>query len=145
MASDQLWKEANAFWKEQTVAEKWSNLYFAFGISYKLLTLRAMRNLDIEDDRLDCETLTQAEIDALSETEHNRWNVERLLMGYRKPAEKEDMYDKPAEIAKKLKNNKNLFIHAHIRPYESLTKEIKQFDIDFAKYIPWIIQTANKY
>ena len=104
-----------------------------------------MRNLDIEDDRLDCETLTQAEIDALSETEHNRWNVERLLMGYRKPAEKEDMYDKPAEIAKKLKNNKNLFIHAHIRPYESLTKEIKQFDIDFAKYIPWIIQTANKY
>ena len=143
MASDQLWKEANAFWKEQTVAEKWSNLYFAFGISYKLLTLRAMRNLDIEDDRLDCETLTQAEIDALSEAEHNRWNIERLLMGYRKPAEKEDMYDKPAEIAKKLKNNKNLFIHAHIRPYESLTKEIKQFDIEFAKYIPWIIQTAK--
>ena len=144
ITTNQLWKEVNDYWKDLTVAEKWSNLYFAYGINYKLLSLRAMRKLNIDDDTHDGDTLTLSEIEVLSEAEHNRWNVEKLLMGYRKPLEKEDMYNKPSDVARKLKNNKNLFIHAHIRPYDSLTDDVKQLDIEFAKYIPWIIQTANK-
>ena len=75
--------------------------------------------------------------------EHNRWNVEKLLMGYRKPLEIEDLYDKSDDIARKLKNNKNLFVHAQIRPYDDLSDDMKELDKEFARYIPWIIQTTK--
>ena len=138
---NQKWGGKN--WDELNVAEKWSNLYFAYGISYKLLVLRAMRGLDPEDTSHDKDPLTAAELEALGRTEHNRWNVEKLLMGYRKPQSKEDPYGKTEAVAKQLSNNKHFFIHPQIRPYEELTEEMKQLDIEFSNYIPWIIEKSE--
>ena len=82
-------------------------------------------------------------IEALSIAEHNRWNIEKLLLGYRKPKASEDLSLAPDEtIAKQLKNNKNLFIHAQIRPFDQLTEAMKQLDRDFVQYIPWIIEMS---
>lgn len=154
ISNETLWKDAKKFWKTRNVAEKWSNMFFAYGIQYKLIYLRASRGLAIDDTSRDLEPLTQAEIEAVGRAEHNRWNVERLLMGYRKPLPEEDVYNLPkkegeeeTEEMKKLRQNKNLFIHAEIRPYDGekgLSAKMRKLDTEFAQYIPWIIQKAQE-
>ena len=141
-SEESIKKQADDFWKKLTVAEKWSNLYFAYGLDYKLLSLRAMRHLPMDDTTHDLDSLSEEECEHIGRIEHNRWNVEKLLMGYRKPQEEEDMYgspQRPKDIEKALKNNKALFIHSQIRPFNQLTDDMKKIDIEFAKYIPWIL------
>lgn len=150
ISDETLWKDAKAYWKTKNVAEKWSNMFFAYSIRYKLLYLRASRGLDINDDSRDQQPLTKAEIEAVGRAEHNRWNVERLLMGYRKPTPEEDVYNVPtqqADEAAQLRKNKKLFIHAEIRPFDGekgLSNKMKKLDTEFAQYIPWIIQKARE-
>ena len=62
------------------------------------------------------------EIDLLAETEHNRWNIERLLLGYKpyKIAEREEIRlngDKNIDI---YFNKDKLLIHKDITPYKEL-------------------------
>lgn len=138
MTDQEIWDEANMQWKELTVAEKWSNLYCAYNIPYKLASLRAMRGLDIKDTSHDCFSLSEEEVAQMARVEHNRWNVEKLLMGYRKPRPEEDKYKYP-QHAKKIKGNKKLFIHHDIRPFDELD-DIREMDFQIAKYIPWILR-----
>lgn len=154
ISNETLWKDAKTFWKNTNVAGKWSNMFFAYSIQYKLMYLRTARGLSIEDSSRDLEPLTEAEIEAVGRAEHNRWNVERLLMGYRKPLPEEDAYNlskkdgvEETEEMAKLKQNKKLFIHAEIRPYDgkkSLSAKMQKLDTEFAQYIPWIIQKAQE-
>lgn len=132
---EDIWKKAEECWDTLTVAEKWSNLYFAYSIAYKQQSMQVMETEGLKE---------QERIEAVSIAEHNRWNVEKLLMGYRKPKPSEDLYMAPDEtIAKQLKNNKALFIHAQIRPFEELTDQMKQLDREFVQYIPWIVEMAH--
>ena len=101
-----------------------------------------MRGLDIDDDRRDYDALSEEEVEKLAEVEHNRWNVEKLLMGYRKPRKDEDKYAYP-EFAGKLKKNKDLFVHHDIRPFNQLNI-IKELDSEFTRYIPWIMKMSEK-
>lgn len=135
---DKIWAEADAYWRNLSVALKWSNLYNSYTMRTKQRTLRAMRGLDIDDDSHDYDTMSDYEVEQLAIVEHNRWNVEKLLMGYRKPKKDEDKYEYP-EFADKLKMNKDLFIHHDIRPFDQL-KTIKDLDYEFARYIPWIME-----
>lgn len=137
----QIWDEARKHWKELTVALKWSNLYNAYTIRTKLATLRAMRGLDINDDSLDRKPLSEDEVEELARVEHNRWNVEKLLMGFRKARTDEDKYAHPGEESR-LSLNKKLYIHHDIRPYEDLGN-IQRLDREFSRYIPWIIKMTE--
>lgn len=139
---DKIWEDANAKWQELTVALKWSNLYNAYTMRTKQRTLRAMRGLDIDDESRDYDTLSDYEVEQLAFVEHNRWNVEKLLMGYRKPRKDEDKYEH-SEFADKLKKNKDLFIHHDIRPFDQLNS-IKELDYEFSRYIPWIMKMTEK-
>lgn len=139
---DKIWEEANTYWRKLSVALKWSNLYNAYTMRTKQRTLRAMRGLDIDDESHDYDTLSDYEVEQLALVEHNRWNVEKLLMGYRKPKKEEDKYENP-EFASKLKKNKDLFIHHDIRPLDQLNS-IKELDYEFSRYIPWIIKKTEK-
>lgn len=141
MSPDQIWSEADRYWKELTVALKWSNLYSAYAMRTKLASLRAMRGLDIRDKSHDYDTLTEEEANALAEVEHNRWNVEKLLMGFRKPLADEDKY-KHKESARELKNNKKLFIHHDIRPFGELD-DVRVLDKEFSCYLPWIMRMTE--
>ena len=89
-----VWDEAKKEWKELTVSLKWSNLYNTYNISCKLssiLAIRKQNNLNYPvNDWKDLKDLTDDEIKLIAETEHNRWNVEKLLMGFRKPHFHED-------------------------------------------------------
>lgn len=139
---DKIWEEANSCWQKLSVALKWSNLYNSYTMRTKQRTLRAMRGLDIDDESHDYDTLSEYELEQLAIVEHNRWNVEKLLMGFRKPRKDEDMYEH-GEFADSLKKNKDLFIHHDIRPFSQLDT-IKKLDYEFSRYIPWIMKMTEK-
>jgi len=142
MSKDDIWQEANGKWQDDlTVALKWSNMYNSYTIKTKLACLRAMRGLDINDKTHDCDPLTDQEVEVLAQVEHNRWNVEKLLLGYRKARKEEDKYEHK-QFAKELGNNKKLFIHHDIRPYDQLDV-IKELDREFSRYIPWIMEMTE--
>lgn len=68
----------------------------------------------------------------ISEVEHNRWNMEKLLMGYRKPSEEElakiigaGKNDSYPDFAKK-----KMFVHWDLQSYEKL----KEVDPGAIKY-----------
>jgi hypothetical protein len=138
-----IWAEAEASWSKLTVALKWSNLYNAYNIGTKLATLRAMRGLAPNDTSQDTQPLTEHGVDILARTEHNRWNVEKLLMGYRKPHRDEDKYlevNKP--FKNELKQNKNRFIHHDLRPYEQL-EGVEKLNMEFSRYLPWLLEMTR--
>lgn len=141
MQKDKILEEANVYWNNLSVALKWSNLYNAYSMRIKLDSLRAMRKLDIDDISRDFDKLSEEEAKQLAIVEHNRWNVEKLLMGYRKARKEEDKYEH-TEYSSKLGENKNLFIHHDIRPYNDLNI-IKKLDIELSRYIPWIIKMTE--
>lgn len=63
-------------WNKLSVSLQWSNLYSAYSISPKL------RSIGITDGYV---KLDNDQITLLAEVEHNRWNMEKLLLGFRKP------------------------------------------------------------
>ena len=149
MTPMEIWEKAEEEWKGLTVALKWSNLYCAYSINTKLDFLRAMRGLGADDHSHDKDDLTDQEIGQIARTEHNRWNVEKLLMGYRKARPEEDSYvyrktfkNNPGyddNNAKLLEKNKKIYIHQDIRPYADLDPDTRRWDIEIARYIPWIL------
>ena len=144
MSDDEIWKVADEKWKELTVALKWSNLYAAYAVRSKLATLRVHRGLDIDDESRDTWSLSDEETEMLAEVEHNRWNVEKLLMGFRKPRREEDKYvDENKPFAKELEQNKKRFIHHDIRPFKKLD-DVKKLDYEFSRYIPWIMKMTEE-
>lgn len=136
-----LWKEAEGYWQELTVALKWSNLYCAYNIPCKVTSLRTMRGLEPEDTRRDQDSLSEEEIQTLAVAEHNRWNVEKLLMGFRRSKPEEDKYEHP-DYEDLLQKNKKLFIHHDIRPFSDLD-DVKLLDSEIVKYIPWILKMTE--
>lgn len=96
-------------------------------------------------------SMTSDEVNVLAETEHNRWNVERLLAGY-SPVPFEDRMtiiagllssDKAAvKLAKDEKNRlkKKLFKHADIAPYDELINLSKEYDINIVKNLLDVIK-----
>lgn len=145
MPKTQIEEEANRLWRDLSVALKWSNLYNAYTIRTKLATLQAMRGIDISTDSgmHDIQPLSDNEVEELGVVEHNRWNVEKLLMGYRKPHKEEDKYAYP-EYANELKKNKEHYIHHDIRPFKQLGS-VKELDYEFSRYIPWLMRmTENR-
>ena len=145
MSEEKIWSEANDAWRGLNVALKWSNLYSAYAIRIKLQILRAMRLLAADDTSQDTRTLSEEEVKILARVEHNRWNVEKLLMGYMKPLPQEDKYEYEEvnkEFAGKLKRNKERFIHHDIRPFDELDS-IQKLDYELSKYIPWIIKMTR--
>ena len=137
MSDEQIWTEANEHWKGLSVADKWSNLYNAYTIRIKLDTLHAMRG-----HTCDIDSLSDDEAEIMAEIEHNRWNVEKLLMGFRKPHYNEDKYEHP-DHAELLTRNKKRFIHHDIRPFDKLN-DIDNLDKEFSRYIPWIMDMTEK-
>lgn len=112
---------------------KLSNLYAANSIPVKL------RSVGIDPSSIDDDThLTYSQIKVLSEVEHNRWNMERLLLGTMPlPKDQRDeinsMFASINPLVKeqgKKKNNdlKENFYHKDIAPYSELLESSKQYD-----------------
>lgn len=143
ISDEQIWADANKYWCQLTVALKWSNLYSAYSLRSKLATLHSMRGMKLHDESQDTRPLSDEEVEVIAHVEHNRWNVEKLLMGYRKARKDEDKYAVEDESMKnELKKNKSRFIHHDIRPFDQLDA-VQELDREFSRYIPWIIKMTE--
>ena len=137
------WEEIHRKWVGLSVADQWSNLYCAYNIAYRIHTIKAMRGDGGEITEVNAE-----EAELLGRVEHDRWNVEKLLLGYRKPSEEEDYYWEGNMVGgKRLKAmkdaHKELKIHCDIRPYTDLD-EIQEIDKEIIRYIPWFLEMARE-
>ena len=123
----------DAMWNGLSVADKWSSMYNVLAIPGKL------RSVGVDyKDKSSWRKLTDDEIELLAQVEHNRWNVERLLCGYR-PTNVEETEQVRDDIenkrGKKLKKYyKKREIHYDIRPYDELGDDetglnVKRFDV----------------
>lgn len=120
----------NGWFKMKYVFQR-SNLYAANSIPAKL------RSVGIAGQPHPLQTLDDAQVEMLSEVEHNRWNVERLLAGFKAYPYSERMdikkkhQDPDQKQAAKDEHNKRKnkeFLHKDIAPYDELLDGSKDFD-----------------
>jgi uncharacterized membrane protein len=108
--------ELDKLWRDSKYAEQMSNIYSASHIGVKL---RSVGNRT---------ELTDEEVAFLAVTEHNRWNVEKLLMGYEALSKSERDKQRTEEGLGELKRLKKQFKHYCIAPYSELLPEDRQYD-----------------
>lgn len=106
-------------WNNCKVFEKWSSIYNVSAIPAKLRSVGWKKGND--------DAFIDANLEVLAEMEHNRWNVEKLLMGFRPTTNKE------------YNQNVQCFIHDDIRPYNDLNEATKEKVKKLIKEIPNII------
>lgn len=137
--------ELNEIWymKSDQYIKQQSNVYAANSIPVKFRSI----GLNVAER----EVITEDEVRILAETEHNRWNVERLLAGCSPlPFEKrmqlladqlstsEAVADEAKKEKKRLKNEE--FKHADIAPYDELLDSSKDYDINIVKNLLDVIK-----
>jgi hypothetical protein len=105
-----------------------SNIYSASHIGVKQ---RSMGNR---------EQLTDEEIQLLAITEHNRWNIEKLLMGFEALPKTEREKQYTPEGLEKLRELKKQFKHYCIEPYSELTSTDRIYDTIMVKNLNDVIQ-----
>lgn len=150
-------------WNRLSIDLKWSNIYFVNSIRTKLrsIGLNWDTNPSVMKDRID----EEEEDLRLSKVEHNRWNMEKLLLNYRALTTEEwakfDAYrekivsgqqlsDTELKALKKLKNEykqKENMGHLNLCPYDELRKidlAAINYDTALVKVIPNIISKANE-
>lgn len=115
-------------WNSLQVALQWSNLYCADSVDVKLRSLGR--------DAASSGTLTAEQVELMAEVEHNRWNMEKLLLGYRKPTPEEEQLCSDASVRREYKVKR--FIHTDIRPYDELDDEAKSYDRCIAESLPLV-------
>ena len=71
--------------------------------------------------------LTQKQIEEMAAMEHGRWNVERLMQGWRYGPEKDE------------KNR----ISPYLAPWDKVPREIQQYDIDAVMSFPEVLKEAG--
>ena len=135
----QVLQEAHALWKTCKESDQWSSLYGAYNIPFRVRTFEAMGINDLM--HLDADLVERMGI-----VEHNRWTVEKLLMGFRKPLPNEDSYNLKADASTvkdfKKNNNKHHFIHSDIRPFNQLDS-IQEIDKEIVRFIPWFLKMTD--
>ena len=129
-------KEIEIMWRGLPTAHKWSNRYHADSIRVKI------RSFGINNQ---VEKFEGEQMELMSRVEHNRWNMEKLLMGYRAttPLEKEEIAQ---DLLKKSKFKKHLFAHNDISLYDDLLVDengvcAKEYDRRITASLPLIIRT----
>lgn len=120
--------ELQQAWDKLPVALQWSNFYCADSVDIKL------RSLDF--GATPPMRLNEAQIELLAEVEHNRWNMEKLLLGYRKPTPEEEILCQYKAVRDMYK--KKLFVHTDIRPYCELGEGTKDYDRCISECLPLV-------
>jgi hypothetical protein len=123
------------------IALKFSNIHCANMIGIK------GRSLNIKPD----DTLSNEQINLLARIEHNRWNIEKLLMGYRActDVERKEIEDSKESKSDEEKHDKPYFrkryIHEDIKPFDTLNKDdkgiqVQVYDIGISKAFPVMLK-----
>ncbi len=98
-----------------------------------------LRSLGLNQETVQYAILPNEQIEKMAYTEHNRWNMEKLLLGYRPITEEEK--ELSSEDRKELKNK--MFAHQLIKPYAELTEADKELDRNIIRELPKIFRMLN--
>lgn len=138
-------------WGDLETWEKISNRYNALSIQVKLRSIGfediiTTNVIQAEEKWHKLRQLLKKNLVLLSEVEHNRWNMEKLLIGYRPMHSNErDTYEKLCSTQKQEYKDacKSKFIHKDIVAYEDLEDVSKRYDIFMTLYLYLIAQTQE--
>lgn len=133
---EERWNEIPS--TKSLVSAHWSSLYNAMCVWTKI------RNISSGSVP---ESYTDDELDILQQVEHNRWNMEELLLGFRPVSGQEN---KSMDVWEKSVRNelKHRMVHVDIRSYESLVKydgESVRYDRDLSKLLPYMYRNLIQY
>ena len=152
-------EKVEATWRKvQTFSMRYSNIYNVMTLATK------MRSLGHEENDWDkFYALTQEEIETLSAVEHNRWSVERLILGFRPPTdmEREEIREnieafitaKKTGTAAPEQDLKDIYkkkkIHYDLCSYRELREDktgqnVQLYDYDLTACIPLIAQSFKE-
>lgn len=120
---------AEELWNNLSIDKRWSNIYNACSILYKLRSI-GIENIQQLASKMD---ILLGNLEVLSEVEHNRWNIEQLIHGYRPTTSFEHQEILNDQSLKK--QYKQLFVHDDIRPYCELDENTKDKDRQLIKYL----------
>ena len=136
-------RKAQELWENTVISKRWSNIFAAASIPTKL------RCIDVDWDINNpfyLNDLTDEQVALLAEIEHNRWNIEELLLGYRPVYKEEDLIiDLNKDEKKRFKDR---FIHYDIRPFSELKtdqsgRKADEYDKVIARSRPLILNNYN--
>lgn len=141
--------KARTKWKKLTMEKRWSNKYLANSFETKLRSLgHTTSNMELNLDIISASFKKNEK--EMAECEHNRWNVQQLLMGVR-AYRNEELKDYFAANDKKEYKDKmkqrGIKAHLNICSFEKL-KEIDKdaygYDAVFNAAIPYILKVTEK-
>ncbi len=158
-------EEANSAWSNgAAVADQWSSSYCCMSFDRKLAQwgITSLEPSNIENIK----EVINGNIDELGYIEHNRWNMEKLLLGFRKPHAEEQSEidecrktvsdkDKEKKAVCKYLIYKKRHIHDYLRSFDDLANivwkdldrekdDVRKIDYDMLRQIPWIIKNCSK-
>ncbi len=133
--------ELKESWEKLSVANKWSNIYNANSIISKLRSIGITESKNIRE-------LSNDEIQLLADIEHNRWNIEKLLIGFRAVTDEEEK-EIEANLTLKDSYKKNRYAHYDIRSFEDLRidstgRNSGEYDICISACIPLILNSKMR-
>ena len=137
-------KESENEWKKLHTALQWSNLYFTYSIPFKLHSYGVKESIILQEDRkkvirsYDTTNFPKEDkIGELAQVEHNRWMVEKLLLGYRRLTKEERTeLDRIIDKNKKIQEYKDSYRHPNIQPYNELDDNAINYNKRMSEKIP---------
>lgn len=124
-------------WNNLGTALQWSNLYATYSVKFKLKSLPDKYENLLKCEKNDDETFKPlgSKTELMAQVEHNRWNVEKLLLGYRvynteKDGERDTDDKAIKELEAYMKDNK--INYANLDCYEKngiKNKHIEKYNI----------------
>ncbi len=132
--------DRDRLWTDLSNVKRWSSIYNAMTIPSK------MRSIGLNEDDWDkFYDISQHDIEILAQVEHNRWNVEELILGYR-PCTDEEQDKIAADIETQKEAFKLRKIHYDLRAYNDLRpdktgRSAKIYDLCLSAALPLIAKT----
>jgi len=127
--------ELEKSWRKLPISHQWSNIYLADSLTFKLRSIGYDINCGLPLE------MSHGDKDKMVRVEHSRWNMEKLLIGYRALREEELKW---SSIEKK-EAKKARFIHHDIRPYEDLPSAEQQNDKNIIEALPMVIRYMKEH
>jgi len=128
----------DAAWNRLTVARKWSSIHGANMCYLRLRSIGYRPGMT----RQEVAELIERHIDEMAVVEHNRWNTEKLLSGYRALTEAESMAARKDADEKQRLKSAPYYAHLDICPFdvlEHIDPNVRQYDIEVLRTIPYLI------
>lgn len=132
--------DRDCLWDKLSNVKRWSSIYNAITIPSK------MRSIGLTEDDWDkFYDISQQNIEILAQVEHNRWNVEELILGYR-PCTDEEQERIAADVEMQKDAFKARKIHYDLRAYKDLRpdktgRSAKVYDLCLSAALPLIAKT----